>query len=486
MIFGYANYKAAAKLALEYASTLTGQNAVDNFIKFGDIELIGTKDSAIIKVNSFYNYLYDQVKGINYGTKKIIDGTSTLCLPIPTELQKNYPISESEQIKYATDPADLTTAPKYYGVYRVNIAIELEFLKGNSILTKTTNMEEYVEKISKDDKTKDRVVVENVESNNNFSLLKINFENSKSSDISNINLSKYPINIQLTCNELNVVKNIRINDITKLENGIDCVLNKNVTWKYVIDSPELIFEDYIGTFKIESNNNNIQFDYYYLQNYVLANIGLNPVGTIDETIINLKDNPVKIILQNDKHTYQFIIDDNSKLHELQTMLVEVGEYNYTILSKQLIFTVTGKLNITTTDRTMLFNYCLNLDSEDMKFALTVTASSGTNNKFQLYAEASNVTIIRDSLGLNKTYNVNCYIYDKDGKLLEKFEHTHSSTGNCNDTWTATNLTAGNRYIVQLSFVDASDSTKTYLSDYAEFEFNSNTTYKLTYTVEKNV
>lgn len=473
----YANYSEANYIAMQHASDLTGQNAADHFIKFGDIELIGTKDTGMVKINSFYNYLYEQIKGESYGTKKIIDGTSTLCLPIPEAEQQSYPIPVDKQSEY--------DGKEYYGVYRTNIAVELEFLKGNSMLTKTETMSEYIETNEKDEKTKHKVTVEEVKQNNNFAVLNLNFKNANDSDISSINLLKNPIKIQLTCEELNITKNLEISTKLQLITGITSILNKNVTWKYVIDSPELIFEDFMGTFKVTENKNQIEFEYYYMQNYVLASVGLNPIVTVDDSIIDLETNPVVIMLINDKNSYKFEFNKNSDLHALKSTLVEIGEYNYVILSNQLVFTTNGKLNITTTDRTMLFNYGIQVSGDNLlRFQLSVTSTSGTNNQFKLYADSSDVETIRDTLSSDKKYYVNCYIYDLEGRMLETFTHTHSNSGDCSDFWNVTNLTAGNRYIVQLNFVDANDSTVTYLSDYQEFDFETDTTYTLTYDVYK--
>lgn len=471
----YANYSEANCIAMQHASDLTGQNATDHFIKFGDIELIGTKDTGMVKINSFYNYLYEQIKGESYGSKKIIDGTSALCYPIPEAEQQNYPIPVDKQSEY--------DGKEYYGVYRTNIAVELEFLSGNSVLTKTVEMEDYIETNEKDEKTKHKVTVEEVKQNNNFAVLNLNFKNTNDSDISSINLLINPIKIQLTCEELNITKNIEINTKLQLITGITSILNKNVTWKYVIDSPELIFEDFMGTFKITENKNQIELEYYYLQNYVLASVGLNPVVTVDESIIDLESNPVVVMLINDKNSYKFEFNKNSDLHTLKSTLVEIGQYDYVILSNQLVFTTSGKLTITTTDRTMLFNYGVQVSGNNaLRFNLTISSNSGTNNQFNLSSDTSNVTIIRDTLSSEKTYKVNCFIYDLEGRMLETFTHTHSNSGVCSDIWYSSNLTSGNRYIVQLNFVDANDSTVTYLSDYQEFAFETNTTYTLTYDV----
>ena len=74
----------AYSYALSNVATLTGQNITSHFIKFGDVELIGTGATGYTKINSFYNYLYEQIKGQSYNTNKLIDSSSCLCVPIPT------------------------------------------------------------------------------------------------------------------------------------------------------------------------------------------------------------------------------------------------------------------------------------------------------------------------------------------------------------------------------------------------------------------
>ena len=103
----------------------------------------------------------------------------------------------------------------------------------------------------------------------------------------------------------------------------------------------------------------------------------------------------------------------------------------------------------------------------------------------MYSETKNVTLIRETLSSAKVYLVTCVIYDKDGKLMETFDHTHSVTGACSDTWTASNLISGEEYTLQLRFTDRDDPKITYLSDIANFTFNSNTAYKVEYFVTKN-
>lgn len=471
------NKNEAYSYALSNVATLTGQNITSHFIKFGEVELIGTGATGYIKINSFYNYLYEQVKGESYNSTKLIDASSCLCVPIPTNLQQNYPISPSKQAEY--DGAE------FYGVYRCNIAVDLNYVKGNTTINSTTKNEDYVDTLKKDDDYKDQVGVEKVQPGYSYSKLNVNFIDTNNSDLSKIDLMMSPINISFTCADLDITKTITIDSVDKLKEGVEILVNKDATWNYLIDSEVLIFDNFRGSFTIKDDTSTITFPYYYLDNYTIASVGLNPIGTVDVGLIDLATNPVRIILSNDKNTYQFVFNSNSDLNNYKSTLVEMGTYDYTILSDQLIFaSVTGQLNINSTDKVMLFNYALGAQSP-LTFDIDVYTNGTTNNRFSLYSEASNVTLIRETLSSAKVYLVTCVIYDKDGKLEETFEHTHSVTGTCNDTWTASNLIDGEEYTLQLRFTDRDDKNITYLSDIANFTFNSNTTYKVEYHVTKN-
>ena len=471
------NKDEAYKYALSNVATLTGQNITSHFIKFGDVELIGTGSTGYVKINSFYNYLYEQIKGEQYNATKLIDASSCLCLPIPTALQPNYPISPSKQAEY--DGAE------FYGVYRCNIAVDLNYVKGNTTLNSTTKNEDYVDTLKEDDDYKDKVEVIEVQPGYSYSKLNVNFIDTNNSDLSKIDLMMSPINISFTCQDLGLTKTVVIDNVDKLNSGIEILVNKDTTWNYLIDSEALIFENFRGSFTVKDDTSTITFPYYYLDNFTIASVGLNPIGTIDSSLIDLATNPVRIILSNDKNTYQFVFNSNSDLNAYKSTLVEMGTYDYTILSEQLIFaSVTGQLTINSTDKVMLFNYALGAD-DPLTFDIEVTTNGTTNNRFSLYSETSNVTLIRETLSSAKVYLVTCVIYDKDGKLMETFDHTHQVTGACSDTWTASNLVSGEEYTLQLRFTDRDDSSITYLSDIANFTYNSNTAYKVEYFVTKN-
>jgi len=459
-------------------ASLTGQNITSNFIKYGDVELIGTANTGFVKINSFFNYLYEEVKGRNYNTFKLIDGSSTLCLPIPNALQSNYPISASKKAEY--DGAD------YYGVYRTNIAVNLYFVKGNTSIISTVLNEQYINTLERDPATKPKIEVEPITANYSFTKVRMNFEDSRTSDLSRVNLLTKPIRVLLTSSELSSSKTATIDTMSKLRNGLDVLLNSNTTWNYFIDSQQIIFEEFQGNFVLRETNSSITFSYYYLDNFTIASVGLNPIGTVDANLIDLQANPVRIVLSNSTKSYQFLFNNNTQLDRYESMLLELGDYDYTILSSQLLFaSVTGKLTITNTDKTMLFNYALNVSAGALKFDINITSVGTVNNRFNLYSAASNVTMIREALSANKVFIVTCVIYDVDGKLMETFNHTHSVTGVCSDVWTATKLIAGQSYTMQLRFADRDDTSITYLSDIADFTFNSNTSYTINYNVTKN-
>ena len=471
------NKDEAFRYALSNVATITGQNITSHFIKFGDVELIGTGATGYTKINSFYNYLYEQIKGEQYNTTKLIDASSCMCVPIPTNLQPNYPISPSKQAEY--DGAE------FYGVYRCNIAVDLNYVKGNTTINSTTKNEDYVDTLKKDDDYKHQVEVEEVQPGYSYSKLKVNFIDTNNSDLSKIDLMMSPITISFTCQDADLTKTVVVDSVDKLRNGVEILVNKDATWNYLIDSEVLIFDNFRGTFTVRDDTSTITFPYYYLDNFTIASVGLNPIGTVDVGLIDLATNPVRIILSNDKNTYQFVFNSNSDLNEYKSTLVEMGTYDYTILSEQLIFaSVTGQLTINSTDKVMLFNYALGAD-DPLTFDITVTTNGTTNNRFSLYSETKNVTLIRETLSSAKVYLVTCVIYDKDGKLMETFDHTHSVTGACSDTWTASNLISGEEYTLQLRFTDRDDPKITYLSDIANFTFNSNTAYKVEYFVTKN-
>lgn len=365
------NKDEANKYVLQNASIFTAQNALNKFVKFGNVELISTAAESYKKINSFYNYLYEQAKGEKYNTTKLIDATSCLCLPIPAVEQSNYPIPVSKQAEYNN--------AEYYGVYKCNIAVELNIKKGNTTVISTKKNEDYVNTLKKDNKTASKIEVEKVEVENTFVKVNVGFTQKQTSDLTNVNLNTNPVVITFTSGTDSKV--MKVTDKKVLTSGTTILLQSNKTWSYTIASDALLFDNFQGNFTLGKTTGNLSFEYYYLNNYVVASVGLNPVGSVDMNTLDLANNPVKIILTNDSHRYEFTFSDNSSFTNYVSQTVELGEYNYTILSDQLEFaSTTGTLTITTTNKTMLFNCALIEEDNEISFTLTSATKIPTENQ----------------------------------------------------------------------------------------------------------
>lgn len=464
--------RAASNRAIREGVSMIASNITKYFIKFGNIELVGAKDNATIAINTFYNYLFSQIKTINYNTSKVVDSADLLCVPIPDDEQTKYPVSQSFKAIYP----DID----YYGVYRCDIGVNLTYVKGNKNISTTSNTEDYL----KDNDRTDATTVETIDTTSEICQLNITLKDIGNSDLSKVDLSSKPVEIVFTSGTL--TKKLTIDNIATLNSTLTVLLDRDIEWKYQIYSDELIFDNFRGTFTLTTNKMSTSFEYYYMDRYVVATVGLNPIGTIDKSQIDLVNNPVKVILANDKHTYQFVFDDNSKLDTAIPSTVEMGDYEYTILSRQLIFaSVSGKLTITSTDKDMLFNYAITLVKDDLLFKIEYSnvPYSTYTAPIQLNSDSNNVNLIRSKLSGSKKYNVVILFYDENGKMVQSYTHLHSDTGACFDKWTdISNLENGNTYTVQIRFTDVSDSTKTYLSDVLTLTYDSSLIYRFIYNV----
>lgn len=398
--------------AMQQAAILTGNNAATNFIKFGDVELIGSANTGYTKINSFYNYLYQQIQGTQYGSTKLIDANSALCLPIPQSEQEKYPIPESKKSEYGDK--------EFYGVYKCNIAVELKRLQSSMTVKTTTKNEEFFEDLNNDDRFKDKVKVEKVESTATYSKLNLSFKDTGNSDLTNLNLLTSPVVMTFINTETNTVKNVIVNNINKLNNGVNVLLENNTNIRYEIRSYGLVFDDHDGTFKLTDGANSLTFNYYYIDNFVSASVGLNPIGTIDMSKIDLSTNPVKIILKNSKHTYTFTFDDNSKLETKISQMVELGEYEYAILSNNLIFSnISGLLTITTINKDMLFNY---VQSEEVVSSFNLRGNGvnyspdGSKKRFLTFGIDKKLSALISEVYGATGYNIDFNFYDSNNKL----------------------------------------------------------------------
>lgn len=204
-------YDDACNYAMQQASVLTGKNVADRFIKFGDVELIGTAGTGYAKINSFYNYLYEQIKGQDYGATKLVGCNSSLCVVVPDNLRQNYPIPADKKSEYGDS--------EFYGVYKCDIAVNLKYVQGNKTYTSTTKNEEYFEELENDKDYKDKVQVDEVEETAAYSKLNLSFRDTGNSDLTSLNLLTSPIKIVLQNATTGDTKTVVVDTLDKLQNG---------------------------------------------------------------------------------------------------------------------------------------------------------------------------------------------------------------------------------------------------------------------------
>lgn len=475
----YMNGTEAINHAISITTQYVSDNVVNQFNSFENVELINGSNK-LKTFNSFYNYLYSNIKDKEYNSTKIINVSDLMCAPISEELQSNYPVSDEFKALYP----DID----YYGVYNCDIGVNLHYIKGNSELNSNVH-EDYVDiyknktGLYDDEKIVDDKVISDVD----YSKLIISLNNKDNADLSNLDLKNYPVEIEFISRESGYKKTLKFNSVDDLNKIHSTLLINNETYDYKIFSSKVIFDNYSGYVTLNNEINLLTFNYTYYDNYVLAGVGLNPVGSIDNSL-DLAINPVKVILSNTEKnlTYQFVFDSNEMLDEKVYMLIELGDYEYSILSSQLVFAnVSGNLTITASDYIMLFNCAYDLNNTNSKISLSLSNVDrvGSSNNFKLSATSSTTSAIDDYLSAINSYNVYLMFYDINGVMVEQLSHNHSKNSSCSDNWLLNNLINGISYTVQLRFADKNDNTNTYLSSIIDFVFNSSKVYTLTYVID---
>lgn len=468
------------------ATHLTSTNAATNFIKFGDVELIGQAEEGFVKINSFYNYLYNAVCGKDFDTYTYVDASEMLCLPIPADKQSTYPIPESKRADY--------DGALNYGVYNCTIAVNVNFVKGKEQVIRTfsngkvtesninssTKNASYINTLKNDEERASLVAVETVEPRSALTTLNMTFKDTGNSDLTGLDLREKPVKITFTSGDL--TKKVAITDVNKINNGVAVLLAGETSWQYRIDSEGLLFENFQGSFTLGKNAGEMNFNYYYLSNFVVASVGLNPVGTIDMTKLDLQAHPVRIILSHktEDYTYSFTFNNNNQLNQTQTKAVKLGEYDYTILSDQLTFaSETGSLTITATDRTMLFNCALIEEEKDYIFTATMSkiAKTGSDqilhfaglNLQQIYNEDSNSKLRIAFYDKQNGELLNDGLYHRIGDIIEdaEDEEQYYQYNKGSALWS---YSKNRTMVVQVSL---NISSVIYTSDLAEFSAEDN-------------
>lgn len=417
LILTYRSYEARQKANAE-AKKLTYLNACNYFVKFNNsVEIVNIysdqKDAKTRKLeynylNSFYNHIYSQVNSLEYGKNKVVDLSTIACLPIPEDLQKNYPLSDELKA------LDLFKGKENFAVYNCKIGVNCYFEDGQEKIKKSGDSQSFEDDTKNEEVTK----VTPYNPGNSYSTLALQFKNIGEEDLTGLDLEQTPVVLQIKGSNSDFEKTIKIDSLAKLNQLTTCLIEQSQSYSWQIQSGEVIFEGYSGSFTTATATNYaLTFNYKYLQKRVMAQIGLNPIGTIDKTKIDLATFPVKIILTNETKTYQFVFDSNDKLDKKLPLLMELGEYNWEIKSSQLTFTqYSGKLTLTTTDNIMMFNYTYEIHN-NLKIAVTNQKKDDSAD----FIFKFNLSSIGDSLiekfGNNVAFAI--YIYNSQDKIVAK-------------------------------------------------------------------
>ncbi len=399
------------KLAFKKGVAYTNENLTQNFSKYGVVEVVDTNTEKFDVYNSFFFYLYSKTKDIKVGETKYVDVSSNglTCVPIPEEQRKNYPITNPEAYKVEEE------SPMYYGVYNTQITAKITRYEANKELPVNDKTKKVI------DNPEDLKPVEKPDVSQELTLLNIEFKSKTTSDALDFDLKDYPITISFTA-ENKQVKRLVIDSLTKIQNVNNLFLASNTKYSYTIDSEKLLFDNLSGTIDVGAKTSKLSLDYYYLNGYIVASVGLNPVGTVDQSQFDLSVNPVKIVLTNikSKKTTEFTFNNNNMLNTRLSQLLELGDYSYSILSDKLIFASTsGTLTITQTDRVMLFNYALNSDVDNYTFTV-VSQGRMANSGIDIFSNDTNILEVLKSdypLLTVEDIKIGVTIYSSEQKIL---------------------------------------------------------------------
>lgn len=310
----------------------------------GNVELInGSNDGDttlnLSMLNSFATYLFNQSK-LKEPNIVLLDDYYNMY--IKTSEVKNYPIAEEFLYKYPST--------NYYTMFNNSIYANTRYAYiVDGRIVQITNSE--IAKAVKDD-----VVAPIPSVVKEYGNVKINLINDSTVTINDIDISTYPVVIKINNNS------IKFNTKNDLVLGKSIILPLNEDLEYEILSNGLAFNSYSGVVSFSELNNVVNLNFHYQVGAVETSVKINALTNIDLSIVNLASNPVKIIFNHktSSNTYIFDFNSNDLINTTFKEFMKVGDYDYTILSNQLIFaTNNGEVTISESDRVLVFNFGVN-------------------------------------------------------------------------------------------------------------------------------
>lgn len=433
------------------------------FMDFDGVEIIcdqTDKSKMMDDLNGFYTYLYNQSKVLstnNSYIKTVVNVTNYMVKLIPEEDRVNYPADSSLGFK-----------DNVYSTYKCNKFIETYYVFRIGGFVAYPN-------ISKIEETSDPTVPP--EDPNTYVTVMFQLVNSDNSNLANYSYENNPVKLVING------QSYLFNSYDKFYKGIEIGLKTETQYTYSIDSSTLIFDSYSGSFTTSEDDGIIKFNYSYMNGYAVTSVSITPLSSYDDSTIDLSNHPVKVIFtgKNGEGTFQYVFDDNSKLATSLTQLLKIGEYDYSILSEQLIFgSVSGTIEVTPQNRSFVFTYALKLESGDLDFDVTVTnATKNGSVDFKLSGSQSTVTLLSNKLD-DEHYLVKILVFNSVGDVVVTFDHTHQS-GPCSDSFNSNNtLVNGETYTFQMRYMNAEGSIS-YVSDTFNITYDNSLVYTLAYS-----
>ena len=453
------------------------------FMDFDGVEIICNqtdKSKMMDDLNGFYTYLYNQGKStfeyednpldpsnlfdriqayqewLSTYHKKVINVSNLMVKLIPEEERVNYPADSSLGFK-----------DNVYSTYKCNKYIEVYYnyrTAQYSIPDKDTIEQNSDPTVPPEDP-------------NTYVTVTFQLVNSDNSNLANYSYENNPVKLVINDQEY------LFNTYDKFYKGIEIGLKTETQYTYSIDSSILIFDSYSGSFTTSEKDGIVKFNYSYMNGYAVTSVSLAPLSSYDGATVDLAANPVKVIFtgKNGEGTFQFVFDDNSKLSSNLTQLLKIGEYDYSILSEQLIFgSVSGTVEVTPQNRSFVFTYALKLESGDLDFDVQITTETKENDRdFYLLGSQATVMLLSNKLE-DEHYLVKILAFNSSGDVVVTFDHEHG-TGSCAANFTSNNtLTDGETYTFQMRYMNGS-GTISYVSDTFNITYDSTLKYTLTYS-----
>ena len=463
------------KQTLSYILT----NDYPHFLKLcnSNVEIIQGQNNDVANgdFNFFYDYLYRSTLQYDFGKDENGNKATSGTCSVDVSKLTVYPLPTDELNKY---PVKGTEPQEYYGIYNCNVFITCNYEKHNvntGYVTPST-----IDGVKESPFTDKDIEPKSLSTIGVSLTPKDNYSNDKICEV----LKNAPVTVKYFDKNENLVRTIVFNstDFTNCT-AIKTSALENGTYTYKIESNQLIFNAYSGTVNIV-NSGNINYEYSYQNGMVMASVNVVPNSSdIDYSNIDFSNYPVKIVFNgiDNNNTYQFVFDSTDKIGVEQTSLMEIGKYQYTILSEKLIFTSsTRTVEITPTNRTFNFPFAVEYETSDLAFTIKLTESaSSQNGKIKLSGDNGSVNLLSSKLK-QSDYLVKLTVFDENGTVVETFDHTHNGIGGCNDSWTANKLTAGTKYTAQLTY-NNSDNSISYTSATFSFTYKQQTSYTLNYS-----